>query len=316
MQIGTSGARPLCHSVVVPLPVGDVLTQLERLTQAAISVWQRAPRDGAPRQVNAVLRRVASAKPGSSDAVDAAEELAGLVLPAHEAGAPWCDDSLGTLVLGLISVVRQYRYSPAAKKVLLLCEEISAAASAQPLDLGVQTSLVAGLMLVEDATCAVEGYRAQPPFQQVDAAYLAKFGLLQALQLGFDGAERVCRTCGVKARADRSDEGKAVKITRTIVAGHPLGGNLASRRWYHFHDRQSAQDKDILRVMSFLEDDPEIWTGQSQSTTELMSNGLDVMAEILGQARACFPDPIPNGVTGLLFPEHDFGKRYVDSSLG
>ena len=261
------------------------------------------------------MRRLANTEPRSRDAVDAAAEVAELVLPACEAADTWCDDGLRTLTRGLVSALRQYHYSAEAKNLLRLCEQISRAACARPRDTAVDTRLVAALMLVEDATCAVEAYRVQPSFRQVDDAYLAKFGLLQALQLGFDAAERLCRTCGVKARADRSTEGKAVTITRTIVAGHPLGGNMASRRWLHFHDRSTAHESDVIRVMSFLEEDPEIWTGQSQSTMELVSNGLEVMRELLSQARAYLPDPIPEGATGLLFPSHAFSKRYTDPSL-
>jgi len=111
-------------------------------------------------------------------------------------------------------------------------------------------------MVIEDATFAVEGFRALAPFSYVDEAYLAKYGVLQALQLGFDASEAVGEPLGLRLRADRSSGGEVVKITRTVVAGHPLGGSYRGRAWEHFHDRGSANDKSVLKIMSFDRHDP------------------------------------------------------------
>lgn len=59
-----------------------------------------------------------------------------------------------------------------------------AVTDAAPLS-GHANELVAALMALEDAVSAVEGYVSMPPLGFVDEAYLSRFGLLQALQLGF-----------------------------------------------------------------------------------------------------------------------------------
>ena len=141
--------------------------------------------------------------------------------------------------------------------------------------------LLAALMVVEDATYAIEGYKAVAPFAHVDEGYLAKYGLLQALQVGFDGAEAVGEALGVELRADRQSGGKSVKVTRNIVAGHPIGGNMEGESWHHFHDRATAHDDSVIRVMSFSRKDPGHWTGQTILTSELIADGLDIMAELL-----------------------------------
>ena len=51
--------------------------------------------------------------------------------------------------------------------------------------------------------------------------------------------------------ADRAAGGRVLKITRTVVAGHPLGGSYRGRASEHFHDRGSAHDKSLLKIMSF-----------------------------------------------------------------
>jgi hypothetical protein len=80
-------------------------------------------------------------------------------------------------------------------------------------------------MVVEDAIGAIEGYADAAPFNFVDEAYLAKYGLRQALQVAFDGAESAAKVLGVRLRADRKG-GKAAIVARNIVAGHPIGGNM------------------------------------------------------------------------------------------
>ncbi len=115
----------------------------------------------------------------------------------------------------------------------------------------------------------------------MDEAYLAKYGLLQALQLGFDAAEAVGAVLGLRLRADRVAGGKVVKITRTVVAGHPLGGSYRGRAWEHFHDRGSAHDKSVLKIMSFDSRDSTNWIGQAHQTIRLMDDGLAVMRDLL-----------------------------------
>ena len=139
-------------------------------------------------------------------------------------------------------------------------------------------------MVVEDAVSAIEGYAALPPFAHVDEAYLAKYGLLQALQVGFDGAEAVARVLGVRLRADGAAQGKDVKVARNIVAGHPIGGTMQGQSWHHFHDRATAHDKAVIRVMSFPRDDPENWTGQTIQTDELVTDGISVIVKVLRRA--------------------------------
>jgi hypothetical protein len=140
---------------------------------------------------------------------------------------------------------------------------------------------MAALMVVEDAANAIAGYADLPPFDHVDEAYLAKYGLLQALQVGFDGAEAVAKCLGSRIRSDSIAGGKTVKIARNIVAGHPIGGNMAGESWHHFHDRGSAHENAVIRVMSFSRTDPERWTGQTLATDELVTDGLGTIAEVL-----------------------------------
>lgn len=146
------------------------------------------------------------------------------------------------------------------------------------------TELLAGLMVIEDAVQAIGAYEALSRFTTAGDAYLSKFGLLQALQLGFDAAEEVGRTLGVRLRADREPGGKTVLVTRNLVAGHPIGGTLNGHRWNHFHDRQTAQSKEVIRVMSFHAADNDIWTAQTVVVAQLISDGLGVIAGLLNRA--------------------------------
>ena len=112
-------------------------------------------------------------------------------------------------------------------------------------------------------------------------------GLLQALQVAFDGAESVAKVLGVRLRSDCKG-GKAVIVTRNIVAGHPIGGNMNGKSWHHCHDRATAHDKAIIRVMSFSRSDPGRWTGQTLRTEELIKDGLHTIKRILRDALNSF----------------------------
>jgi hypothetical protein len=180
--------------------------------------------------------------------------------------------------------VQVVQRSEQAHEVMALCAQLYRMPRPDALDPIQQNAIVAALMVIEDATCAVEGYRALAPFRHVDEAYLAKYGLLQALQLGFDAAESVGSVFGLRARADAAPGGKAVKITRNIVAGHPIGGSMDGRAWMHYLDRQTARDHAVIRVMSFSRDDPQHWTGQTQLVEQLIADGLAVIAFLLNGA--------------------------------
>lgn len=206
--------------------------------------------------------------------IDTAPEATG---PDH----PWADAPLGVLLRGLYSIARQHLRSPEARDVLRLCNEVRTSVERVGALDSHPNELMAALMVLEDAVNAIEGYSALPPFDHVDEAYLAKYGLLQAMQVGFDGAEAVARCLGARVRADAMDGGKAVKVARNIVAGHPIGGTMAGESWHHFHHRGSAHDKSMIRVMSFSRTDPENWTGQTLLTDELISDSMAVISQVL-----------------------------------
>lgn len=193
---------------------------------------------------------------------------------------------LGDLLRGLYSIARQYLRLPEAQAVLRLCNDVRNAVEATGHLNSHPNELMAALMVVEDAANAIAGYADLPSFQHVDEAYLAKYGLLQALQVGFDGAEAVAKCLGSRIRADSVPGGKAAKIARNIVAGHPIGGNMAGEAWHHFHDRASAHENAVIRVMSFSRSDPKRWTGQTLPTDELVADGLGVIGEVLQRALA------------------------------
>jgi hypothetical protein len=232
----------------------------------------------------AVTGDAVSAVKDASDDASLAAALRAFVDIAHpslEHDRIWADTPLGVLLGGLFSRARQYLRSPDAQEALRLCNDIRAAVD-DP-DQWDSSELLAALMVVEDAVGAIEGYAAAAPFNFVDEAYLAKYGLLQALQVGFDGAESVAKVLGVRLRADRKG-GKAVIVARNIVAGHPIGGNMAGKSWHHFQDRATVHDKAIIRVMSFSRSDPEHWTGQTLRTDELIKDGLHAITHILRDA--------------------------------
>jgi hypothetical protein len=282
---------------------------LGKVLQATLRSWQSKPRDHAPPAIRSTKDRLSVAGITLEEQVEVAGRVVGTMMSGCQRGDKWSDPELAALVVALNYALRQLRHSLAAQDIFRLCVAISQAANAKPLGGTEAARLVAALMVIEDATSAIEGYRALESFEHVDDAYLAKFGLLQALQLGFDAAQKACEAVGVTARADATVEGKSVKVTRHIVAGHPVGGTMRGKNWLHFHDRSSAHDKEAIRVMSFLDSDPSIWTAQSQSAQELIDNGLEVMFSLLQQARLQFPEVIPAGGDGLLFPAHEWDNR-------
>jgi hypothetical protein len=116
----------------------------------------------------------------------AVERLGVAAGPTLGQGGSWLTDALQATLGALNALARQLRYSSIAQDVLHLCDEVRDRAALEGINEPDRVRLLAALMVVEDATCAVEGYRSLPPFAYVAEAYLAKYGLLQALQLGFD----------------------------------------------------------------------------------------------------------------------------------
>ena len=53
----------------------------------------------------------------------------------------------------------------------------------------------------------------------------------------------------------------------------------------HFHDRASAHDPAVIKVMSFQRDDPKEWSGQTLLTADLIANAYTVVTE--GLERTC-----------------------------
>jgi hypothetical protein len=203
-------------------------------------------------------------------------------MPSIDLERSWTTEPLRALIRYLLTLSRQLHYSPVAHENLDLCDQMRRAPNVvADLDENQRNQLLSALMVVEDATCAIEGYRSLPQFGHVDEAYLAKYGLMQALQLGFDAAVSVGRVLGTEQRADTTREGKSIKITRTVVAGHPLGGNMQGQSWQHYHDRASAHDKSVIKIMSFASRDATEWTGLTQSTVKLMDDGLVVIRDLL-----------------------------------
>ena len=269
-------ARALARAGLDYWPTSDDVEAPAELVRDAILAVQDAPDD------DALVRSLEGFVASCSDAI--------------AAGQPWSDTPLGPLLRGLYSAARQYLRLPEAQEVLRLCNEVRAAVEETGRLESHPNELVAALMVVEDAANAIAGYAALPPFQHVDEAYLAKYGLLQSLQVGFDGAEAVARCLGSRIRADSVAGGKAVKIARNIVAGHPIGGTMAGESWHHFHDRGSAHEKAVIRVMSFSRSEPERWTGQTLPTDELVAGGLDVIAEVIRRALADYTNTGSQGV--------------------
>lgn len=259
-----SRAREIAGAILANWPEeidDDVLSQ-EPVLAAVVQV-QRAPDESTLRQALEAF-------------VDDELGVAGASEPASTPAE--------ILLRGLYSIGRQFLRSADTQNVLGLCNDVRSAVEEKGHLSSHPNELMAALMVVEDAVNAIEGYAALPPFQHVDEAYLAKYGLLQALQVGFDAVEAVARCLGTKVRADAVAGGKTVKVARNIVAGHPIGGTMAGESWHHFHDRSTAHDKAVIRVMSFSRADPERWTGQTLATDELIADGVSVIATVLTRA--------------------------------
>jgi len=272
---------PTVQDGLMVLSPDDLADRSRALAAAILSYWPDANGTAVPPQL------AWQAAVGVRDACDdqalrqALERFIQAASGTTGVEQPWADTPVGALLRGLYSAARQYLHSPEGKEVIRLCHEIRAAAEAIGHLSCHPNELMAALMVVEDAGSAIEGYASLAPFVHVDEAYLAKYGLLQAVQIGFDGAEDVGRALGVRLRADGIPGGKSVKIARNIVAGHPIGGNMQGESWHHFHDRSTAHDKAVIRVMSFSRDDPERWTGQALETEALVTDAITVIAELL-----------------------------------
>ena len=269
------------HHAFVALTSRELGDKAKDVAKAILNYWPSS--DEAP---PAVTGDAVSAVKDASDDASLATALRAFVDIASRALEPdiiWADTPVGVLLRGLFSMAKQYLRSTDAQEALGLCNDIRAAVDDPDRLAGHPNELVAALMVVEDAIGAIEGYADAAPFNFVDEAYLAKYGLLQALQVAFDGAESAAKVLGVRLRADRKG-GKAAIVARNIVAGHPIGGNMEGESWHHFHDRATAHDKTIIRVMSFSRSDPERWTGQTLRTEELIKDGLHAIKQILRDA--------------------------------
>ncbi len=268
----------------MPLNPDDLVGRSRALADAILSYWPDDSETAAPPEH--VRKAAAEVRDASDDATlrQALERFVQGASAAASADQPWADAPVGALLRGLYSAGRQYLHSSDGKGVILLCNEIRADAATTGNLNNHPNELMAALMVVEDAVSAIEGYAAVAPFAHVDEAYLAKHGLLQAVQIGFDGAQDVARALGVRLRADGTPGGKAVKIARNIIAGHPIGGNMQGESWHHFHDRSTAHDKAVIRVMSFSRADPERWTGQTLDTEALVTDAINVINELLRRA--------------------------------
>lgn len=273
---------------LVPLDPDKLGRRSRAMAAALVEEWPHGAEPSPPEDLREAAEAVRSAS--DDELAFALQRFIVVVSTLGDSLVPWSDDALGALTRGLYSVARQHEHSPEAKQVFRLCTAISVAADGTgQLDVH-RNELRAARMVVEDAVSAIEGYAASPPFAHVDEAYLAKYGLLQAVQLGFDGAEAVARVLGTRVRADSVPGGRAAKIARNIVAGHPVGGTMASDSWHHFHDRSTAHDNAVIRVMSFSRTDPERWAGQTLATDELVTDGIAVIAEVLRRALAEYED--------------------------
>jgi hypothetical protein len=267
------------HHAFVVLTKREQGHKAKDLAKALLDYWPSG--DEAP---SAATGDAVSAVKDASDDASLAAALRAFVNIAPSSLEPhrvWADTPVGVLLRGLFSRARQYLRSPDAQEALGLCNDIRAAVD-DP-DQWDSSEFLAALMVVEDAIGAIESYAEAAPFNFVDEAYLAKYGLLQALQVAFDGAESVAKVLGVRLRADRKG-GKAVIVARNIVAGHPIGGNMNGKSGHHCHDRATAHDKAIIRVMSFSRSDPGRWTGQTLRTEELINDGLHTIKRILRDA--------------------------------
>ncbi len=267
-----------------------VAADLRAMVEAALKYWEEAPgRSTASRRVQTAMGALPSALAGpDAEVIKAARRLAGAARPGLRAGKPWVTEPLRALVNGMLSALNKLDRNPAAQRILDLCDEVRQlwAALGEPAD-GSPEHLraLAGLMVLEDSVSAIEGYRAARRFASAGEAYLAKYGLLQAMQLAFDSMQAVAGALGVRLRPDRLPGGKVVLVTRNLVAGHPVGGTYRGSPHQHFHDRASAHDPAVIKVMSFQRDDPKEWSGQTLLTADLIANAYTVVTE--GLERTC-----------------------------
>jgi hypothetical protein len=282
--------RPVVPKPITSAEATQLLSEQRRKlrTYAAsiVEYWNQVPATASvPKTVREAMTGLAAKLEGSDSALlRAVERVVRAATPSVRSEALWATDAIRALVPALNSLARQLRRSQLGQEVLQLCRDVRENFGGREIATDRDHKrFMAAVMVIEDATCAIEGYRALPPFAHTDEAYLAKYGLLQALQLGFDAVERVGEVLGVRLRADAASGGKRIKITRTLVAGHPLGGNMRGQAWEHFHDRGSASDKSVMKIMSFASDNTDNWTGQTQSTTDLMDDGLVVIRNALHQ---------------------------------
>jgi hypothetical protein len=264
--------------------------RLREMVSATARCWKAIPdQHSASNRVRAAMNALPSALTGSDPKlIKAARRLSVAALPGIRAGKQWTSEPLRALIEGMISALNILDRSPSALRVLDLCEQVRQLWSerAEPVD-GSPEHLraLAGLMVLEDSVSAIEGYPAASQFSSVDEAYLAKYGLLQAMQLSFDSVQAVAGAFGMRLRPDRLPGGKVVLVTRNLVAGHPVGGTYRGLPHQHFHDRASAHDAAIIKVMSFQRDDPKKWSGQTLLTIELISSAYSVITEALERVR-------------------------------
>ncbi len=177
------------HHAFVALTSRELGDKAKDFAKAILNYW---PSGGEAPPV--VTGDAVSAVKDASDDASLATALRAFVdtaSPSLEPKRIWADTPLGVLLRGLFSVAKQYLRSTDAQEALSLCNDIRAAVDDPDRLAGHPNELAAAIMVVEDAVAAIEGYADAAPFAFVDEAYLAKYGLLQALQVGFDGAESV-----------------------------------------------------------------------------------------------------------------------------
>lgn len=223
-----------------------------------------------------------------ADVIKAARRLSTAAIPGIRAGKQWVSEPLRALIEGVMSALNMLDRSPSAQRVIGLCEEVRqlwAGGGEPPEGSPEHLRALAGLMVLEDSVSAIEGYLTVRRFRSVDQAYLSKYGLLQAMQIAFDSVQAVAGAFGLKLRPDRLPGGKAVLVTRNLVAGHPVGGTYRSLPHQHFHDRASACDPTVIKVMSFHSDRPKEWSGQTLLTIELITSAYSVVTEALERTR-------------------------------
>lgn len=269
-----------------PLDPDDLREWTRRVVTALLSSWPDADEPSLPpRKLREAVVEFAAGFEAVGDVTEGWSAASGSLVEVLEpvlsssSGAAWMQGPVGSLLRGLYASVRRSTWSDAAREVYRQCEAVRQAAEQHGAQCHVD-ELLAALMVVQDATTAIEGYAAAPPFLHVDEAYLAKYGLLQALQAGLDAVEAIGACAGLTLNAWRAG-GEAALEARNIVAGHPIGGTMRGESWHHFNDRATAHDKAVIRVMSFSRREPDRWTGQTISTEELMGAGLGVMADLL-----------------------------------